>query len=275
MENSYYKLIENLINQDYKINNYEFHCPECLQNFLFGIKNKDNKLYIKYKCRKDHNGEILIEDYIKTQKNSINNLPCHYCANLEELYYCFECENCYCKNCESKHIEKNHNKIFKKEDYNKICPKHFKYYKVYCEKCKLLLCEECPPFHTKHDLSKKSIYYENELNYFKDKIEKIEKERNKFINDIKSYIVKLEKKLEEFINKTQLQIQFIKSIINSYNNKNNQFFNYEVYSNLKNIKIKELNSIKINEFLNKEYNIIDEYELNINDNNADQGINYK
>ena len=60
MENSY-KLIENLINQDFKINNYEFHCPECLQNALFGIKNKENKIYINYKCRIEHKGENLLK----------------------------------------------------------------------------------------------------------------------------------------------------------------------------------------------------------------------
>ncbi len=63
--------------------------------------------------------------------------------------------------------------------------------------------------------------------------------------------------------------------MNSYNIKNNQFYNYEIYLNLKNLKIKELNSIEKYEFLKKEYNIIDEYELNINDNNEDQEINYK
>ena len=73
--------------------------------------------------------------------------------------------------------------------------------------------------------------------------------------------------MKEFIFKTQLQIQFINSIMNSYKNKNNQFFNYEIYLNLKNLKI--------NEFLNKEYNIIDEYEINISDNIEDEGMNYK
>ena len=143
-------MVDNYIIKDFEFNNNDFHCPEYLQNVLFGIKIKENKIYTKYKYREDHNGEILFEDFLKTQKYSIDNLCCHYCANLEELYYCFECENCYCKNCESKHKEKNHNKIFKKEDYNKICLKHFKYYKVYCETCKLLLCEECPVFHIKH-----------------------------------------------------------------------------------------------------------------------------
>ena len=126
-----YKLIENSLIQDFKMNNYELHCPECFQKTLLGIKNEDNKIYIKYKCRKDHNGEILIEDFLKTQKYSINNLCCYYCGNIKDIYYCFECENSYCKNCESKHKEKNHNKIFKKEEYNKICPKHLKYYRLY------------------------------------------------------------------------------------------------------------------------------------------------
>jgi hypothetical protein len=118
--------------------------------------------------------------FYKYKKYSINNSCCYSCGNLKDIYYCFECSNSYCKNCESKHIKKNHNKIFKKEDYNKICPKHFKYYKVYCETCKLLLCEDCPTFHIKHDLSKKSIYFENELNDFKNEIEKIENKRNEF-----------------------------------------------------------------------------------------------
>ena len=259
MENS--KLKTKNIIQDFQINYYEFHCPECLQNALFGIKNKKNKIYIKYKCRKGHNGEILIENFIKTQNNSINNLSCYNCGNLKDIYYCFECSNSFCEKCKSKHLEKNHNKIFKKEDYNKICPKHFKYYKVYCETCKLLLCEDCPSFHVKHELSKKSINYEKELNNFKDKIEKD--------------FLELEIKLKEFINKIQIQLQFIKSIMNSYNNKNNKFFNYERYLNLKNLKIKKINLFEINKFLNNEYNIIDEYDININDIIEDEGINEK
>ena len=193
--------------------------------------------------------------FYKYKKYSINNSCCYSCGNLKDIYYCFECENSYCKNCESKHIEKNHNKIFKKEEYNKICPKHLKYYRLYCETCKLFLCEECPSFHIKHDLTKQSIYYEDELNKMKNDI-----------NKIKSYIEKLEKKMKEFIIKTELQLQFIKSIMKSCNNKNNQFFNYDIYLNLKNLKLKELNSITINKILRTEYNIIDEYEINKNDN---------
>ena len=36
--------------------------------------------------------------------------------------------------------------------------------------------------------------------------------------------------------------------MNSYNNKNNKFFNYEIYLILKNLKIKELNLFEINDF---------------------------
>ncbi len=113
MENSHN--IENII-QDFKLNNYEFHCPECLQYALFGIKNEDNKIYIQYKCR-NHNGEKLIEDFMNTQKYSINNLCCYDCGNIKDIdYYCFECEKSYCKNCESKDKKNNkHNKILKKK----------------------------------------------------------------------------------------------------------------------------------------------------------------
>ena len=58
--------------------------------------------------------------------------------------------------------------------------------------------------------------------------------------------------------------------MDSHNNKNNQIFNYEIYLNL---KIKDLNSIEINEFLIKEHNIIDEYNKNINDIIEDISVN--
>ena len=41
---------------------------------------------------------------------------------------------------------------------------------------------------------------------------------------------------------------------------------------LKNLRLKELNFKEINEFLNKEYNIIDEYEININKNIENEDI---
>ena len=62
--------------------------------------------------------------------------------------------------------------------------------------------------------------------------------------------------------------------MNLYTN-NNQFFNYEIYLNLKNFKIKEQNSFEINVFLIKEYNIIGEYDININNIIKDEGLNEK
>ena len=37
----------NDIIQDFKINNNEFYCIECLQNALFGLKNKKINIYVK------------------------------------------------------------------------------------------------------------------------------------------------------------------------------------------------------------------------------------
>ncbi len=61
-------MIDNYIIEDFEFNNNYFHCPECLQNVLYGVKNKENKIYIKYKYREDHNEEILIEDFLQIQK---------------------------------------------------------------------------------------------------------------------------------------------------------------------------------------------------------------
>ncbi len=264
------------------IKNYEFHCPEGFEKALFEIKHKKNKIYIKYKCRKEHKGEILIEKFFENQNYSINTLLCYYCNKLvNNLNYCYECEKPYCQGCKLKHLIENHKKIFKIIEYNKICPKHSNYYRVFCESCKLLLCEKCPSFHINHELSKKSIFVNDEkIEELKKQIEIIENERNKLINEIKSYILRLKNKLKEFSMNTQFELQFIKNMIDSYNNKNKDFINYELCSNINKLKLKNLNwnSIGINEFLNKDYSIIDdydEYETDLNDVKENNNINNK
>ena len=97
------------------------------------------------------------------------------------IYYYFECKNSYCKNCVSKYLKK---KIIIKYVQNilniiKIIVKHVNYYYV----------KNIPLFILNMNYKKKFINYEG-VNNFKDKIKKILKERNEFINKIQSYILK-------------------------------------------------------------------------------------
>ena len=98
-----------------KTGNYEYHCPECIEQSLFAIKIKDKKTYIQFKCRLNHMGEILIEDFFNSQKNSIKEMACQYCEELTNNKYCLVCKKCLCNkdNCK-KNILKNIRMLFQK-----------------------------------------------------------------------------------------------------------------------------------------------------------------
>ena len=228
---------------DYPYEKLFLHCPECPEQALLGTVIKDDKSYIKYKCRNQHMKEIEIEEFLKEQNYSINTITCGYCLE-QGINYCYNCKNAICekKECIEKHNLLNHNKdqIHEILFYDFFCPIHNNKYQCYCETCKIPLCINCPPKHYKHKLNRIIIGFDKErYEKINKTIENICKERNEIINKLELYIKDLKNKLEEFKKKSLLEIQYIKNIVNSYDIKNQNFVFYEVYLNLKNIKIKE------------------------------------
>ncbi len=255
---------------------FYLHCPECFQQVLFEVKKKENGLNIKYICSEEHEGakgEMSIEEFLNSQRFSIKNLTCCKCTELHDnMDYCIEYKKYICENCNPTLLIDAHDSIIKKEDYYKICEKHINYYRVYCENCKKLLCEECPLDHIKHELSNKSFSLENEkINEIKNK----ENEIKEFIESFNSMISELKKKFDEITKQIKLELKLIKSIIDSCNNK--KFYNYKSYLNFKNLKLKALkfNFEQINDILHNEYNIIDEYKVNFNSNINEESLSNK
>ena len=228
---------------DYHNNDNYLHCPKCIQQFLFGINNKNNKIFIKYKCRNNHMGEMTINEYYKEiENNSIYKMICKYCEKLDEnMKYCYECEDSFCtkKECLEKHKRNNHNKIIFIKYFDNICLNDLED----CKKCELNLYNE---------LDEKII--EN----IKNEIKEIEKKRKEIIKKIKNYISDLNKKLNDFKENSQLEIKFIKDCLYSYKLKNEDILNYEIIHNLKNLKFKTLRidipECKIN-------NILEDFEI--------------
>ena len=87
-------------------------CPEsnCFLIPEINIISKDGKDYIKYKCNKGHNGEIILNDYlINTKNKQLNSILCNYTINHNNNNnnygneYCSKCDKFICNNCKLKH----------------------------------------------------------------------------------------------------------------------------------------------------------------------------
>ena len=85
-------------------------CPEsnCFLIPEINIISKDGKDYIKYKCNKGHNGEIILNDYLINSKNKqLNSILCNYTNNHNHYNYgneyCSKCDKFICNNCKYKH----------------------------------------------------------------------------------------------------------------------------------------------------------------------------
>ena len=261
--------------------NYYLHCPECMYQSLFGINYKQNIPFIQYRCRNnEHKGEIpLSEFYRKIYNNSIYKLICQYCEQLnKDMNYCFECEKAFCSDekCLEKHKLNNHNKFIEIEKFDVSCLEHseIKTQIVYCEQCKLNLCENCSTIstiHIKHNPVKIQQIDEETINEIENTIKEIEKERNSIIKRLEYYF---KEKLNVFKKKSQLEIKLIKDVLYSYKLKKENSLNYEIIHNLKHLKFKQLNfkfpKYEIN------YNLLENFKLDLNKIEVeDDGINYR
>ncbi len=60
----------------------------CFLILKINIILKDGKDYIKYKCNKGHNGEIILNDYlIKSKNKQLNSILCNYTNNHNNNNY--------------------------------------------------------------------------------------------------------------------------------------------------------------------------------------------
>ena len=96
-------------------------CPgsNCFIIPEINIISKEEKDYIKYKCNKGHNGEIILNDYlINTKNKQLNSILCNYTNNHNNnnnnyaKKYCSKCDKFICNNCKLKHNLEKKRKYF-------------------------------------------------------------------------------------------------------------------------------------------------------------------
>ena len=221
-------------------------CPKCGDVAKLDIL--EYKLFLQ--CRNKHNlGNILLNEYEKTQRIDITKIICDECKNNNKaksykniFYRCNECKKNICISCRDKHKKQNeeHN-IINYDEKNYICNIHNLAYTSYCKNCNKNICLYCKNDHIekKHEI----INYEIILPRLDDVKRDIDKLRNN-INLLNNLIDEL------------LKLQNIKDFIEYYYNINN-----DIYNSLKNKQINyellySYNKINKSDIINDINNII-------------------
>ena len=178
-------------------------CPECNLICSLQLYQNGNIPTLSYYCENKHNGNIPLNQYIKSyKKHSLKNEKCE-CNNKEdnECMYCTKCNKFICLHCIMKvHKPSNGHLITDLNKYDSLCKKHFNSFCSFCKTCNMNICEMCNIEHEKHDLIslsniiiseemiKKLNEQINELKVSVTEIEVIQKDIEKNLNDLKENI---------------------------------------------------------------------------------------
>ena len=136
----------------YWINSKDIICPKCGEAAKFGIS--EYKIFLQ--CRNGHNrGNILLNEYEKTQKIDISKIICDSCKKTNKatsykniFYRCNQCKLNLYLNCQNKNQNENmdHN-LIKYDDKNYICESYNEKYFSYFTNCHKNVCLYCQKEH--------------------------------------------------------------------------------------------------------------------------------
>ena len=227
---------------------------------------------INLDCNFGHSSTIGVEEYLKKgYDNNFNNLSCYKCKikilrNEKNFVYCKECSELLCKNCIKKHnklYEDNHHMV-NLDKFDTTCILHNETYDYYCSDCRKNICQYClDEFHNDHNLIDL-----DDINLKRKEIKRIKenfiKEKENYLNIPKIFnelYEKLKVEIDNIINNIKKEFKFKESIINTYENKIDNYnaimncknleFNIEPYTVDNNISIFE-NFTKLMNYLNVE-----------------------
>ena len=268
--------------KSFSTKSYNFHniiisrCPEsnCFLIPEINLIYKNEKDYIQYKCKKGHNGEILLNDYlIKSKSKQLDSIFCNYNNdNNKANKYCFKCDKFICNKCQLNHyLKKEEHILIPINKFDSYCLVHNEPYVIYCYDCKKSSCNYCnnEPSNHKIDFIQRIKIDNNEINELENKIQNIKKFLREINELYNNFVIKFKQSMNKFYELNYLEIKFIEDLISTYKyiEKNNQL-NSNIILNLKNqLRINEnIFNAKINNEKEKkqfEYliDIIDNYKI--------------
>ena len=268
--------------------NKDFRCLTCYLIPFLTLNAPTNLIDIN--CNFGHTNKINLEEYLQSgYNNNFNNLSCSKCKaqfvkNEKIFMYCKECSEIVCDNCIIKHnnIFEDHHMI-NSEKYDTTCILHNETYDYFCLDCKKNICQYCSDdFHSEHNLVDLDdvIFKRKEIKNIK---EKFMKERENYLNIpniFNELVIKLKQDLDKIMINIKNQIKFKQSIINTYENKVD---NYNAIINMKNLLFNinpfviDKNITTIDNMINlmKYANMSDIHINNIKNNNLKKNVRSK
>ena len=220
--------------------NKDFRCLTCYLIPFLTLNAPTNLIDIN--CNFGHTNKINLEEYLQSgYNNNFNNLSCSKCKaqfvkNEKIFMYCKECSEIVCDKCIIKHnnmFEDHH--MVNSDKYDTTCILHNETYDYFCLDCKKNICQYCSDdFHSGHNLVDLDdvIFKRKEIKNIK---ENFMKERENYLNIpniFNELVIKLKQDLDKIMINIKNQIKFKQSIINTYENKVD---NYNAIINLKNL----------------------------------------
>ena len=224
-----------------------FHCRNCFNTPLLGIKYTPEEILIQECCKCNHKYVTNLETFHQNYKNyKINCLRCKNEIDCLHYNFCLTCIHYYCDKCIKFHNYNNTiHKVIKANDNINICRKHHQSYYAYCLDCPIPLCLYCNEKHSKHNIFN---YFDEIIN--KEEIEKyktlLENSKQKLIEyniiskeivkQLKEQVEKIVKGLDFFLRMNEYELNIINNILNMYEESyNKSLLNYEIIFNVKNI----------------------------------------
>ena len=235
-------------------------CPDCNLISSLNLYYEEGKPYINYYCENNHNGKILLEEYMKKYNNySLLKEKCQDCNKNQnevkgEYSYCSKCNKFICNSCVVNHPNNGKHIISYLQRYDSLCKIHSNTFYSYCLNCKKNICIYCKPNHESHnliDLSKFN-YGEESRKKLEDRIKNIEKK----IEDLDIIKQNINIEIDKLKKSSEIEIKYFKILINTYKYEEIQNnLNYNVIQNLKNFdEIFTKNKSNIYEKIYKEGN---------------------
>ena len=228
-------------------------CPKCqesasilLQNYKISLSN----------CKNGHNiDNIKISDFPNTQKVNLSKIICGQCKEnnmgtaIDHIFFrCTDCKKNLCSLCKYAHDPKHNIIIYSNKFYT--CDDHGESFTSYCFKCKMNLCFIC-------EKEKHGSHIVKSFNQMDN-------------NDDKNKLNKKIKKFREKIDNMKMIINNIINICNKVIDSYEIFYNInkDIYDNI-NIKYRNIQKLKNQEFINNEIEIDNELDSIIKEKNIE------
>ena len=213
--------------------------------------------FITAECLNKHGVFFCALKDFCSDKNQIDKIKCHNCANIQGIvdfqsklfHSCKECHKFLCQTCFSAHYKKfqNSHHTTRIDDLDYICKEHGIQYTGFCTKCNINICNFCQQRqHAKHD--KKLIFkdimpLEQKIKEVSDKVETqkgLIDEINKILND---FLKIANEKIKEYQDNLNSSLKFNNQVFNCIDQKNPNYQSIVNFEKMLNIDISEISWI--------------------------------